>query len=996
MRIRTGYSFKVAVGHAANVMARLKEIGWQHAPIADSCSTWAWANWAKLAKAENMVPVFGVELAVSVSFAAKVDGVDYWTFYAIDDVAEIYKLIALATQKDHLKGALPCLSYAEAMKAKGCIKIAGERCRLDQMKPQKNLYVALSPAMPKAVFVHAKASGFEFVASSANSYPTEDDKEFYRVFMGRRAGVQTYPQHILTDLEWQNACAWFADQASMRKAIANRSKALLACSAKLPKAELLKPNKPKTLAQMCVDGAKKLGVNLRDPVYKARVDRELAMIAEKKYEDYFYIVAELVNWAKARMVVGPARGSSCGSLVCFLLGITSVDPIPYGLLFERFIDVTRSDLPDIDIDFSDANRDAVFVHARELYGKDRVARLGTVSHAMARTAIKSAAIALRVPQFEIDKVTDTMIERTSGDARANEALSDTFKATALGKAFITKYPEMIVATKIEGHPTNSGQHAAGLLLTQGKVSDYVAVDSRADVAMCDKRDVDQFGLLKIDALGLTQLSIFERTMELIGRKPVSGWLETLPLDDQAAFDVINKQHYAGVFQFNGIAVQSIAKEITIDSLNDLIVIGALGRPGPMGSGAVRKWVASRTGKQEPDYAHEMVKPFLEETLGIIIFQEQILKIGREIGDLSWADVTALRKAMSKSMGQDYFDQYGEKFYVGAEAKGMPPDTARAFWREMCTFGNYGFNKSHSVAYGLIAYWCLYLKAHHPVEFAAATLDATENPERQMMMLRELEVEGIDYRPVDPDWSGEKWQPVRDEQGSFLVGPLSMIKGIGPAKVRQIIDCRNSGTELPQSLRKLLEQSNTQIDTIYPVTDRIAELHPDFMNMTLPNGKGFQITKRPNNIVDVQPKGSYYEALIIGVCTRIAPKDLNEAVNVAKRGGGLMPEGSNMELNLWLKDDTDMMFAKIRAQDYARLAKDIIERGGVGTAIYAVKGSIPKSFRMLSVDRIVYLGDMVVNVNSVEHGGPRIGDNADTTDATTPMRPQHHGVRDIRN
>jgi DNA polymerase III alpha subunit len=202
---------------------------------------------------------------------------------------------------------------------------------------------------------------------------------------------------------------------------------------------------------MCVAGAKAKNVALTDPVYRERLARELAMIAEKKFEDYFYIVAELVNWAKERMIVGPARGSSCGSLVCYLLNITAVDPIPFGLLFERFIDITRSDLPDIDIDFEDEKRNLVFQHAAELYGAERIARLGNVNHFKARSALKAAATALRIPDFMINKVMDVMIERTSGDARANEALADTFKATDVGRSLRAEYPALQIAERMEGH-----------------------------------------------------------------------------------------------------------------------------------------------------------------------------------------------------------------------------------------------------------------------------------------------------------------------------------------------------------------------------------------------------------------------------------------------------------------------------------------------------------------------------------------------------------------
>jgi DNA polymerase III alpha subunit len=252
------------------------------------------------------------------------------------------------------------------------------------------------------------------------------------------------------------------------------------------------------------------------------------------------------------MVVGPARGSSCGSLVCYLLNITTIDPIPFGLIFERFIDINRTDLPDIDIDFSDERRQLVFDYAEEKYGRAHVARLGTVGLFKPRSALKQAGASLRIPTWRIEKVLDSLIERSSGDARAMFALEDTLKGTEAGRAMLSEFPEALIAGRMEGHPANSSQHAAGIVITQEPVAEYVAVDARSKATMCDKKDAEVLNLLKIDALGLTQLSIFERTLKLAGLPDVSGWLEQLPLDDQAAFDVLNKQHFAGIFQFTGI------------------------------------------------------------------------------------------------------------------------------------------------------------------------------------------------------------------------------------------------------------------------------------------------------------------------------------------------------------------------------------------------------------------------------------------------------------
>ena len=938
MRVRTGYSFHHAAGHLPQVLARLQELEWGCAPISDRLSAFAFAPWTTLCKAANIRPVYGVELPVS---AGRKD-VDHWTFYATDTITALYRLIAQCTSRQ-----TAALTYKEALHAEGLIKIAGERCQLDMMQPVPNLWLPLSPSLPRGLYNAAKAGGYKFIAASDNVFPTPDDKEMYRVALGRRAGVQTYLQHLLTDEEWRDAVGGYTDGKTITAALRARAKALAACKATLPKATLLQPKRPSTLRAMCVAGAKAKRCDLKDPVYRQRLDRELAMIEEKKFEDYFYIVAELVQWAKQRMIVGPARGSSCGSLVCYLLNITSVDPIPFGLLFERFIDITRSDLPDIDIDFEDEKRDLVFAHAAELYGKERIARLGNVMHFKARSALKTTAAALRIPDWQINKVMDVMIERTSGDARANEALADTFKATDVGRTLRAEYPNLAIAERIEGHPSNAGQHAAGIVITNEAIADYVAIDQRNGVVMCDKRDVETFGLLKIDALGLTQLGVFGRCLELLGIPAKEGFLENLPLDDQAAFDVLNRGHYAGIFQFNGIAVQSMAKAVNINSLSDIVAMTALGRPGPMGSGGAQNWSIRRRGEAPVEYVHPLVQPYLEETLGVITYQEQVMQLGREIGDLSWKDVTALRKAMSKSMGQDYFDQFGNKWKEAAQAKGMPKDIADKFWMDLCTFGNWGFNKSHAVAYGLVSYWCCWLKAHHPLEFAAATLDNEDDDMRQVALLRELKGEGIEYVPVDPDHSTDRWQPHGTNK---LLGPLSAIKGIGPAAVKEIMAARASGKPLKPGIAAKLANAQTGISSLYPIADAIAKIDLEAKN----------IVTQHTLIKDVQTNGGDYPVLIIGVLKKLAPKDLNEAVNVAKRlangwRGAYNENEPHLACNIFVTDDTDQIFCQIGRFKYNQLALPMLEEGGVGRAIYAIKGTCPSNFRMVRVDRVRLIG-----------------------------------------
>lgn len=944
MRIRTGFSFRTAVGHLEDVMSRIKEIGWSVAPISDRNSTFGFVEWTELANKSGLRPVYGVELGVVPELGAKKPILDYWTFFAKDDLKDLHELISLATSNP---GKEPSLLYEQAFAAKGLIKISGERVLLDQIgKPKKDFYIGLSPSLPKLTYKLVKERKFKFITMSDNVYPREMDREFYRVALAWRASVQTYPQHIQSDDELVESCWQFAP-SDIQQGFLNREKAINECKAELKKAKLLVPDKPKTLREMCEEAAPALGVDLSDAIYKERIDRELALIEEKKFGDYFYIIADLIAFAKTRMIVGPARGSSCGSLVCYLLGITSIDPIPFGLIFERFIDSTRKDLPDIDIDFSDEKRELVFDYAKKKYGYDKVARLGTVMSFQPRSALKIAGAGLKIPMWRVEKVLDGLIERSSGDSRALQALEDTLTETEAGRSMLKEFPEVLITNKMEGHPATAGQHAAGIVITNDPVINYVAIDQRTGATMCNKYDAEKLNLLKIDALGLTQLSIFERTLELIGEKPINGFLEKLPLDDQKSFDVLNNGNFAGVFQFTGLALQSLTKQIKVSNIEDIISITALARPGPLASGGANSWVKRKRGEEKISTAHPMLTELTMSTLGVVIYQETVMNIVRTMGKLSWEDTAAIRKAMSGTLGDEFFRRYGDKFLKGAIENGVPEPTAREIWRQINTFGSWAFNRSHAVAYGLVSYWSCWLKAHHPIEFAAATLDAEGDAQKQITILQELAREGIQYVSVDPEHSTDRWTPIKKGNRDILVGPLTSIKGIGPAKVAEILDARRNGKEIRSTLAKQLANAKTDIDTLTPVADTIKRLIPDLSEVN--------ILTTPTPIKEVQC-GIKGNVLILAVAKSIAPRDDNDAQKVAQRNGRKV-WGPSMALNMFLRDDTDEIFCKVHRRQFETLGRDIIARGRAGKAIYAIKGSVPENFRMIWVERVKFLGFM---------------------------------------
>lgn len=306
LRIRTGYSFHTAFGHIEDVQKRLLAINATFAPITDRNSTFGFNKWTKLAKKNGLRPVYGVELAVTPSLGARKPILDYWTFIAKDSLVPLHELIATATANP---GKEPSLTYQQALKA-DVFKIAGERLLIDHVQDQDDFFLGLSPAVPRGLLNRAIQKGIKLAACSDNYYPTKDDKELYRVALGRRANTQTYPMHILSNEEWNKALGW-VNSDEREAALANTQYILDHSNAKLTQATLLAPEKPKTLRQMCEEGAIRCGVDLNNPVYKERLDKELALIAEKKFEDYFYILEDMMRFARGALQVGPARG-------CFL------------------------------------------------------------------------------------------------------------------------------------------------------------------------------------------------------------------------------------------------------------------------------------------------------------------------------------------------------------------------------------------------------------------------------------------------------------------------------------------------------------------------------------------------------------------------------------------------------------------------------------------------------------------------------------------------------
>lgn len=910
------------------------------APITDRASTFGFSRWTKLCAEKGKKPIYGVEIAVSPEPTAKKVTRSHFTFIALNDLTPLHRLLWRATSQFRYE---PILSYQDlrpdlfGSAMEGLAILPGRNAILRHIDPTlPNLYVPCGPSTPSTQLDWARAHKLPLIASGDNFYPTEDDREVYEVLCGMGATSQTFPMHILSEAELSAHCG--RDAMMVRERLAEQ------CNATMRPGTLLKPERPATLEQMCLAGAARLDCDLTRPEYDERLRRELALIQEKEFEDYFYIVADVINEAKKRMFVGPARGSSCGSLVCYLLGITTIDPIPFDLIFERFIDVNRSDLPDIDIDFSDQRRHLVFRYLEDKYGKDRVARLGTVAVYKPKSAISEAAAALQVPPWRAKAFAGTILDRSSGDARALQGVEDAFHDSAVGRELLRDFPEIRIAEKMEGHPRHYSQHAAGVIITDEPIERYVALDARTGNTHCDKKDSESLNLLKLDCLGLTQLSIFEDCLEMIGKS--REWLIGRQLDDPKAFEVLNNKQWSGIFQFMGDALQSIAQSVPITEIEDIIAITALARPGPLASGGTAQWIERKNGREPIRYLHPMFEDILSTSLGIVVYQEQVMRIVREVGGFSWEDTSRIRKVMSDRKGAETFRREQDKFVAGATQNGLTAELAVDVWKALSQYGSWAFNRSHSVAYGFISYWCCILKAYHPLEFAAATLSHEEDVNKQLKMLREMAKENITYRPVDAELSSDKWRVVRGE----LIGPLSNVIGLGPKMLKEVMEARASGEPIPKRAKVLLTDPVTPIDELYPVTKRTDELFPNGLEAA-------NIITKPTPIIECQSDAMAGKSvLVIAKVVDINPRNLNEPQLVAKRDGRTINNNPDF-LNLILEDDTDQIRATVWGRNWDSIAKPIIDAGGAGNVLYAIKGKVGADFRAIDVERAKYLGTM---------------------------------------
>lgn len=552
-------------------------------------------------------------------------------------------------------------------------------------------------------------------------------------------------------------------------------------------------NSEELLTQWCRFGWDYRGIRNRPKAerdwYGERVRYELGLMISKDFSDFLLATSDMVRWAKDNGIpVGPGRGSVAASVVSWLLRITEVDPIRYpALLFERFIDVSRNDPPDIDLDFADDRRHEVFEYMASRYGSECVGSVANFIRYRAKNSLVDVARVYNVPAAAKKIVSDLIVERSGGDSRFDSSLEDTVSMFPSASKIFEAFPNLWKATSLEGNVRGMSIHAAGMIVANSPLTDICAVYERdgRQVLSIDKYDVEYAGALKMDCLGLTTMGMIASCLEMTGL--TLDDLYAIPDDDPEALKVFRDGDVTGVFQFEGRATRLINRDVKPDDFSEVIDINALSRPGPLFSGTTAEYVDVKHGRRKPERYHPIVTEITKLTKGQIIYQEQILKIVREVGNFDWTHAADIRRIIAKKSGEAAFNVSMGNFIEGsAKLHDMKEELATKIWKKLVTSGTYAFVYAHSVSYSILGLWCAWLKAHHPNEFYAASLArAGKDEEQQFKLLRDAEDHDIAISPPVLNASRRQWRSVH----GVLIAGWEQIPGVAEKMSEKIDESR---------------------------------------------------------------------------------------------------------------------------------------------------------------------------------------------------------------
>lgn len=534
--------------------------------------------------------------------------------------------------------------------------------------------------------------------------------------------------------------------------------------------------------------------------YRERLLYEIGVIKEKQFTTYFLVVEDMIKWARSQdIMVGAARGSSCGSLVCYLLDITQIDPLKFGLYFERFLSPLRLDYPDVDVDFQDDRRAEVIEYIRSKYGHDKTAMISTFGYLGAKSGFRDVARLSGIPMDVVNKLSKLVAEGTvkdeSGKVAGTYAEEDAFDHVPELIQFKKDYPWIVEqALKLNGRIRQMGVHAAGLIVAKRPLLDCAALVKKSNTeAICwDKRTCEKpFGLIKMDLLGLSTLTVLNHCKQLV--KENYGHdidFTQIPLEDERVLNAFARGETVGIFQFESSAAQHWLRAIGTKSFMEVTDVTALNRPGSLESGETERYAKIARGEEYETYSCPQIEKVLKSTKGVLIYQESMMRIFVEMGGFTFAEADLMRKIVGKKLGADEFNKHRQKFVDGCAANGISESIADDTFGKMVSFANYSFNLSHACAYTHLSVWSMFFKLYFPTEYMCSLLSKTTKDDNIPGYIVECQRMGIQVELPDINKSAGTDFIIRD---GAIVAPLSSIKGVGAKAVQHIVEVREAGT-----------------------------------------------------------------------------------------------------------------------------------------------------------------------------------------------------------
>jgi len=826
------YSVLDGLSSVESIVARAKGMGAKVAVITDHASISAMPELMAKSKEAGIKPVIGCEFYVADQVAG--DNMKGMTRYHLSvwakNWAGVESIMAQLTMANEQFYRRPLLTFDQALQFKDCM--IGTACTFGILSHPEyqeiagkfsavygdDLYLEIMPhrvvldgeTVDRQQVVNERAielssqNGWQLLATNDSHYTNKEDAETHKVLLAVQYGKTLaefggwgdgegvfYMRTIPEMIEAFKALGYVPAEAISGSMVASVHMADKVCI-ELPKFDVHLPDVHVDDAgfaqRILADGWKeKINGKVGDQakVYHARLIYELDVIKRMGFLKYFLMVDDIIRWSREQgIMVGPGRGSAAGSLVCYLMGITQLDPIKHGLYFERFLNPERVNLPDIDVDFQDDRRQEVFEYIVTKYGQECVGQINTFGVMTIKSAFRDVSRVHGINNMQVNILSKQIEDEESFD-----------KVPELS-AFAIANPAVIKFTKkLAGTIRQVGVHACGISISSRPLKEVCAVERRKDgvmVSCWDMRNCEKFGLLKMDILGLTTLSILEHARKLVRDGYGTDIVYTeIPLDDPKTMDMFSKGECAGVFQFEGAQMQELLRNLQANDFKTITATTALYRPGPLQAGLTDQFVKISQGRDYESYACPQLEPILSSTKSIMIYQEQIMRIFSDLGGFTWAQADQMRKIIGKKLGKDEFDKHRDNFVAGCEKNGIPVTVSDSLFSDMAEFASYSFNLAHAAAYTMISLWCMYLKAHYPSEFIAAYMSCVKSEDSQGNMVAEAKRLGVPVERPDINRSTDKYVL---EDGKVLA-PLGAIKGVGEKAVASILEGRKDGVFL---------------------------------------------------------------------------------------------------------------------------------------------------------------------------------------------------------